>query len=105
MMEHQSKYFFRCDCGCTLLLCDLDWQIGDEIGDFGPEICLSIYKPDSWDNLGWKERIRRIWQLLRYGLDTDDSFIMSYKDVIRLKECLEEYIEKHKAHPSVKDGA
>ena len=80
MKEEKNSEFFICDCYSHGLLVE---KFDDE------EVCLSLFERGlSGRTLGWLERLRWCWQILRHGKPWSDFIILNAENQKKLKEFL-----------------
>jgi len=78
--EEKESEFLICDCYSHGLLVE---KFDDE------EVCLSLFERGlSGRTLGWSERLRWCWQILRYGKPWSDFIILNAENQKKLKEFL-----------------
>jgi len=80
MKQEKESEFLICDCYSHGLLVE---KFDDE------EVCLSLFERGlSGRTLGWSERLRWCWQILRYGKPWSDFIILNAENQKKLKEFL-----------------
>ena len=80
MKEEKESEFLICECHSHGLLVE---KFDDE------EVCLSLFERGlSGRTLGWSERLRWCWQILRYGKPWSDFIILNAENQKKLKEFL-----------------
>ena len=80
MKQEKESKFLICDCYSHGLLVE---KFDDE------EICLSLFERGlSGRTLGWSERLRWCWQILRHGKPWSDFIILNTENQKKLKEFL-----------------
>ena len=80
MKEEKESKFLICDCYSHGLLVE---KFDDE------ELCLSLFERGlSGRTLGWSERLRWCWQILRHGKPWSDFIILNAENQKKLKEFL-----------------
>ena len=81
MKEEKDSEFLICDCYSHGLLIE---RLHD-----GEEVCLSLFERGlSGRTLGWSERLKWCWQILRYGKPWSDYVILNTENQKKLKEFL-----------------
>ena len=80
MKEEKESEFLICECYSHGLLVE---KFDDE------EVYLSLFERGlSGRTLGWSERLRWCWQILRYGKPWSDFLILNAENQKKLKEFL-----------------
>lgn len=80
MKEEKESKFLICDCYSHGLLVE---KFDDE------ELCLSLFERGlSGRTLGWSERLRWCWQIVRHGKPWSDFIILNTENQKKLKEFL-----------------
>ena len=80
MKEEKESEFLICDCYSHGLLVE---KFDDE------DVCLSLFERGlSGRTLGWSERLRWCWQILRHGKPWSDFIILNAENQKKLKEFL-----------------
>ena len=80
MKEKKESEFLICDCYSHGLIVE---KFDDE------EVCLSLFERGlTGRTLGWSERLRWCWQILRYGKPWSDFIILNTENQKKLKEFL-----------------
>ena len=80
MKEEKESEFLICECYSHGLLVE---KFDDE------EVYLSLFERGlSGRTLGWSERLRWCWQILRYGKPWSDFIILNAENQKKLKEFL-----------------
>ena len=80
MKEEKESEFLICECYSHGLLVE---KFDDE------EVYLSLFERGlSGRTLGWSERLRWCWQILRYGKPWSDFLILNAEKQKKLKEFL-----------------
>ena len=80
MKEEKESEFLICDCYSHGLLVE---KFDDE------DVCLSLFERGlSGRTLGWSERLRWCWQILRHGKPWSDFIILNTENQKKLKEFL-----------------
>ncbi len=83
-MKDQDSIFLICDCFSHGLLVE---KFKDE-----EEVYLSLFERGlNGRVLGWSERLKWCWQILRYGHPWSDSVILNTENQTKLKEFLNEH--------------
>jgi len=89
--EDEESYFIRCDCyGHLLNVMIFKEDIGDEFGF----VYLTSYDQDT--RLGWRNRLKAIWQLLRHGNGGGRDIVFQRDVAIQLGQKIVDLGEKLK---------
>lgn len=83
MTDKRDVWFFECDCGCEIL------RIENDLGDLMPlkEVSLSIFRHGNRCEM-LSEKLRYIWQIIRYGRPYADDMILDYETTKKLGKTL-----------------
>ncbi len=86
-----ESYFIRCECyGHLLNVAIYKEDIGDEFGF----VYLTSYDQDG--RLGWRNRLKAIWQILRHGNGGGRDIVFQRDTAIQLGQKIVELGEKLK---------
>ena len=87
--------FIECDCHMELLQLTYEEpeDVGGELTDF---VYMSFYEYGQHrDNrFAWKDRLKHIWYILRYGTPWKDSIILRTQERLKLMNWLQKVEEK-----------
>lgn len=59
MIKQPEKHYFECECGHSVMS-----VMHDEFDDWTDLVWITIYGEHT---AGWKDRLRHIWSIIKYG--------------------------------------
>lgn len=88
-----EKNFYVCQCGGEAIALSA-WYEDDEL----EEVLLSYWRIGHSFNAGWRERLRHIWHIIRYGHPYADEILLSPSDAANFAHRLLEIVEDEGFH-------
>jgi len=84
--DDRERFYIDCTCGCSTIRITYwkDW----------PEIDFAILRYRNWSGTSFRERLRHIWDIIKYGDPWADEICLEIQDLDDLIKKLQSFQKK-----------